>query len=186
MELIQRATVGEFDVETLWALYRLAFPRRRRLTAAPQSLSREEFEATLHDPRVTKLLLVDRAGGDRVVGLASLTDDLDAVPANTLALVRDRWPAQAAEHRMWFVGFLVVDPDYHHTGAPTHLVGGIWTRAAAHGGVVAVDTARFNDTTVRLASALFHQARSFSPRTTLQRVDDNGLWAYEFPVPVMA
>ncbi len=186
MELIQRQTVEDFDVETLWGLYRRAFPRRRRLTVQPHALPREDFEALLYDPRVTKLLLLDRAGADRVVGLATLTDDPLAMPGATQSMLEDRWPEQAADQRMWFVGFLVVDPDYHHTGAPTHLVGGIWARAAARGGVVTVDTARFNDTTVRLASALFHQARSFSPRTTLQRVDGNGLWAYEFPEPVLA
>lgn len=186
MELIQRETVTESDTGELWALYRRAFPRRRRLAAAPQPLPRENFEAALHDRRVTKLLLLDRAGGDRVVGLAALTDDLDAVPAPAQALVTERWPEQAGQGRVWFVAFLVIDPERQHTGAPTHLVGGIWARAAAHGGVVAVDTTRFNDTTVRLASALFHQARSFSPRTTLQRVDGSGLWAYEFPTPVFA
>ncbi len=163
MELVQRTTVEEFDGETLWALHRRAFPRRRRLTAQPHALSREEFEATLRDPRVTKLLLIDRTAGTRVAGLASLTDDLGAVPAGSRVLLADRWPAHAGEQRLWFVSFLVVDPDYQHTGAATHLVGGIWARAAAHGGIVAIDTARFNDTTVRLASALFHQARSFSP-----------------------
>jgi len=185
MELVQGGDVEEFGPDPLWDLYRRSFPRRRRKAADHQGLRREDFDAVVTDPRWTKLVLVERSAADPLVGLAALTNDPRAIPAEPLRLVSGTWPEHVDAQRLWYVPFLVVDPEYQHTGAATHLAGGIWTRAVASGGVVMVDTAAFNDTAVRLPSALFHLARTIVPRTTLQQVDESGLWAYEFPEPVL-
>lgn len=185
MELIQGGNVEHFGSDRLWDLYRRSFPRRRRAGASQQALGREGLDAVIHDPRWTKLVLVERAAADPLAGLAALTDDPQAIPPHALRLVTRTWPEPVADERLWYVPFLVVDPEYHHTGAAVHLAGGIWTRAVAGGGVVLVDTAAFNDTAVRLPSALFHLARTIASRTTLQQLDTDGLWAYQFPEPVL-
>lgn len=185
MELVQGGNVERFGPDRLWDLYRRSFPRRRRSGANQQALGRGSFDAVIHDSRWTKLVLVERAATDLLAGLTALTDDPRAIPSHALRLVTRTWPEQVAAERLWFVPFLVVDPEYHHTGAAIHLAGGIWTRAVAGGGVVMVDTAAFNDTAVRLPSALFHLARAIAPRTTLQQLDPDGLWAYAFPEPVL-
>jgi hypothetical protein len=185
MELVQGGTIEEFGPDRTWDLYRRSFPRRRRRAASEQAMDREEFAAVMADPRYTKLALLERAAADPLAGLAALTNDPQAVPPAARRLLEPLWPEHRAAGRLWFVRFLVVDPAYEDSAAGTHLAGGIWTQAVAHGGVVAVDTTAFNDTPVRLPSALFHLARSIAPRTTLQRLDDEGLWAYEFPDPVL-
>lgn len=186
MDLVQGGTVEQFGTDQLWDLYRRSFPRRRRRAADQQAMSRESFDALIVDPLWTKLVLLERTACDQLVGLTALGNQPEAVPAETLGLVRQAWPEYLASQRLWYVPFLVVDPAYQHTGAAVHLAGGIWTRAVATGGVVMVDTAAFNDTMVRLPSALFHLARSIAARTTLRQVDGEGLWAYEFPEPVLA
>ena len=186
MELVQGGNVERFGPDQLWNLYRRSFPRRRRKAATQQAMAQEHFDAMIGDPRGAKLVLVERAAVDPLAGLAALSNDPGVVPPAIREPVAEAWPGHAAEQRLWYVPFLVVDPEYHHTGAATHLVGGIWARAVATGGVVIVDTAAFNDTAVRLPSALFHLARSIAPRSTLQQIDTHGLWAYEFPDPVHA
>lgn len=178
--------VEQFGIDQLWDLYRRSFPRRRRKAANQQAMDRGAFDAVIGDPRWTKLLLVERAAPDPLAGLAALTDRTELVPPQSLALIGVTWPEHLTSGRLWYVPFLVVDPEYQHTGATVHLAGGIWTRAVATGGVVMVDTAAFNDTAVRLPSALFQLARSIAPRSTLQQVNAEGLWAYEFPAPVLA
>ncbi|HET9654716.1 MAG TPA: hypothetical protein VFP72_05145 [Kineosporiaceae bacterium] len=184
MELVQGPALELFGPGQTWELYRRSFPRRRRPGAGQQAMSRDEFVAVMADPRYSGLGLVERTAVDPLVGLAALTADPQAIPPAARRLVEPVWPEHLATGRLWFVRFLVVDPAYEDTTAATHLAGGIWTRAVADGGVVTVDTTAFNDTAVRLPSALFHLARSIAPRTTLRRVDDEGLWAYEFPEPV--
>ncbi len=186
MELVQSVDVGQFGPDRLWVVYQRSFPRRRRPGAGQQPMSREDFDAVIADPRFAKLVLLERSAADPLVGIAALTADPTAIPDPVLRLAEPVWPRHLADGRVWFVRFLVVDPAYGHTGAATHLAGGIWTRAVATGGVVMVDTSAFNDTAVRLPSALFHLARSIAPRTTLQQLDAGGLWAYEFPEPVLA
>jgi ribosomal protein S18 acetylase RimI-like enzyme len=186
MELVQSVNVEQFGPDRLWELYRRSFPRRRRKAANELGLSRDSFDAVIGDPHWIKLVLVERAAADPLAGLAALTNDPSAIPTAALRLLTASWPEHVDAERLWYVPFLVVDPEYQHTGAATHLAGGIWTRAVAGGGVVMVNTAAFNDTAVRLPSALFHLARSIAPGTTLQQVDAAGLWAYEFPEPVLA
>jgi ribosomal protein S18 acetylase RimI-like enzyme len=185
MELVQSGDVERFGPDRLWDLYRRSFPRRRRTAATQQGMCRDGFDTVITDPRWTKLVLLERAAVDSLAGLSALTGDPSAMPAQALPAVAATWPEHVAAERLWYVPFLVVDPEYHHTGAATHLAGGIWTRAVAEGGIVMVDTAAFNDTAVRLPSALFHLARSIDPHATLQQVDGAGLWAYEFPEPVL-
>ena len=185
MELVQGGDVEQFGTDRLWELYRRSFPRRRRIGADQQGIDRATFDAVAGDPRWIKLVLLERAAAEPLAGMAALTNDPSAIPPRALRAVAATWEEHVEAERLWYVPFLVVDPDYHHTGAATHLAGGIWTRAVAAGGIVLVDTAAFNDTAVRLPSALFHLARSIAPRTTLQQVDTAGLWAYEFPEPVL-
>lgn len=186
MELVQGDNVERFGPDQLWDLYRRSFPQRRRKAATQQVMPKERFDMMIGDPRWTKLVLVERAAADPLAGLAVLSDTPDTFPVPVRELAVATWPAQAAEARLWHLPFLVVDPEYHHTSAATHLVEGVWARAVATGGVVLVDTAAFNDTAVRLPSALFHVARSIAPRSTLRQIDTDGLWAYEFPEPVNA
>jgi ribosomal protein S18 acetylase RimI-like enzyme len=185
MELVQDGDVERFGRDRLWDLYRRSFPRRRRSAANQPGMSRDGFDTVVGDPRWTKLVLLERSAADPLAGLSALTGDPSAIPAPALRAMTRAWPEHVAAERLWYVPFLVVDPEYQHTGAGIHLAGGIWTRAVTEGGVVMVDTAAFNDTAVRLPSALFHLARSIDPHTTLQQVDGAGLWAYEFPEPVL-
>lgn len=188
-ELVQDVSVTRFGAESLWAPYWRSLQRHRSLGATPRALDRADFDAVMADSRVVKLVLLDRPGTERPlgepIGLATLTDHRDAVPTAAWSQLEARWPEHAADGRLWFVSFLVVAPEHEHSGAAVSLAGAIWTRAVAQGGVVAVDTA-LNDMSVRPASAMFHLARSASHRTTLQRVGEQGLWAYEFPEPVPA
>jgi ribosomal protein S18 acetylase RimI-like enzyme len=186
MELVQGGNVERFGPGQLWDLYRRSFPRRRRKAATQLAMPKERFDLMIGDPRWTKLVLVERAAADPLAGLAVLSNVVDVIPATVREPVAAAWPEHAAGNRLWYMPFLVVDLEYHHTGAATHLVGGIWARAVATGGVVTVDTAAFNETAVRLPTALFHAARAIAPRSTLRQIDANGLWAYEFPEPVNA
>jgi len=169
-----------------WALYDRAFQARRRPEASYRpDLSREGFDAVMDDPRVTKLVVVDQAGGTPV-GLAMVSCDLATAPDAVGRTLRNRWPALVETGRIWYVSLLLIDPDYQDGGTTSHLLGGIWAKAAAEGGLTAVDTGGVSDASMNVPTALFQLAREFAPRTTLQHLDDPRFWAYEFPRPQAA
>jgi len=166
-----------------WQLYLRAFgPRRRPEASSRPDLSREGFEALMDDQRVSKLVVIDQAT-ERAVGLATVSSDLSTAPVSVGRALRERWPALVADGRIWYVSLLLVDPEQLDSGTTTHLLGGIWARAAAGGGLAAVDTSGVSDASMNVPTALFQLAREFAPRTTLQHLDDPRFWAYEFPTP---
>jgi ribosomal protein S18 acetylase RimI-like enzyme len=185
MELIRQSVLTDPSPEDLWPVYRQSFPGRRRLTSGPRPMSRASFHTTMTNARILKLRLQDRADDGRTAGLVALANDPRDMPQRVLAPLAEHWPQLLDQGRLWFVLCLMIDPDLQHTGVPTHLTEGIWSQAADRGGVVVVDASRVNDPTMRLPSTLFHHARSFSPRTVLRRIDDDQVWAYEFPAPIL-
>jgi hypothetical protein len=186
VELIRQAVVVDPAPEDLWPIYRQAFPGRRRLTSGPRPMSRSTFHTTMTNDRILKLWLRDPEVEERTAGLVALANDPRDVPPGTLPALAEHWPRFLDQGRLWFVLCLMISTDRQHTGALTHLVEGIWSQAADRGGVIVVDPSRIADPVTHLPSTLFHYARSFSPGTTLRRVDDAQVWAYEFPAPVLA
>ena len=183
MRLVDERSIAGIRADRLWAVYERAFDDLREVAVQRHAFTRDEFDAVLADERVIKFVVSDPARRDVVCGVATLTNDLAAVPLVSPEYFANRWPDRFSSRQIWYVGFLAVDPDYQGTGAIAQLIGRMCAEAAATGGVIAADICEFNEQSMRLPSAFARLARTFSPGIRQQRLDAQVYWAYEFPEP---
>jgi GNAT superfamily N-acetyltransferase len=170
-------------VEPLWLLHEKAFANLRINAAQAHQLDRTCFEAILDDERVGKYLVLDDNRGSQPCGIATLTNDLGAVPLISPDYFAHRWPDYHRRHLIWYVGFLAVHPDYQGTGAIGALIGRMCQEAADSGGVIAADICEYNEVTMRLPIAIARLARTYAPGVTPHRLDAQVYWGFEFPEP---
>lgn len=135
----------EVDYSTAMRLHRLYDRSYARLAvdaAARQVLSQEEFVEEMLDPRVRKYLAWD---GDRAIGLATLTTDLDTVPWISPDYFRAHYGEQLAREAVYYFGFCVVDPAHQGARVLGAMIEPMGREIRDRGGVVAWDVCRIND-----------------------------------------
>jgi ribosomal protein S18 acetylase RimI-like enzyme len=184
MKVVERDLVESDLGERLWSMYVEAFEPLSAAAVQRHLMVRWEFDEMLADARVTKILVFDDEASlstDPVAGMATVTNDLCAVPLISPDYFRARWPRLFTEKRIWYVSFLAVAPDYHGTRVASLLVEPICERAGAEGGLVGVDICAQNEALMRLPTLLLRLARTYVPSTALLRLDAQTYWAFDFP-----
>lgn len=124
------------DLDTAWKLYEAAFRDLDTLAVQRHLMHRSEFDAVATDHRIRKYLCEDDAG--LLAGLATFTNDLDAVPLISPSYFERRWPDWYTQQQIWYVGFLAVAPSRWSTGVYTGLVHAMFRDLQAEGGHLAV------------------------------------------------
>jgi ribosomal protein S18 acetylase RimI-like enzyme len=165
-------------LEAAWALYSSSFDELRTRAAQRHVMTRAEFDQVMADKRVRKFAVLD---GRVLAGMATCTNDLEAVPLVSPDYYAQRWPAEYADGRIWYVGFLAVAPDYQGGGVASELVRGITESVCVTGGIVGVDICAHNEAALRLPTTLLRAARMWSAGTKLVRLDSQTYWAYDIP-----
>jgi len=163
-------TVDPHTAESLWDLYCVAFAGLRDRAAARQMLSRPDFTLQILDARVVKY--VARLANGRVIGLCTLSNDLDTVPWISPDFYRSRYPAYFARQAVFYCGIAMVHPDARATRAFAGMVAALARDIAAADGVLVADMCRFNVDEVRLArtiTALMERAWGSVRHTELDR-----------------
>lgn len=151
-------TVLELDTaDALWGLYELAFAGLTEVAAARQLLSRADFTLEVLDRRVVKYLA--RAGDGRIVGLCTLSTDLETVPWISPEFYRARYPGQFARRAVFYCGIAMVDPGFRNTRAFPDMVAALGRAVAAADGVLVADMCRFNVDEVQLAATVTRMLR---------------------------
>lgn len=182
MIVVQQHAVAEGEAaEGCWRVYTAAFEELRTRAVQRHVMTREEFDGVLADKRVIKYVTLDPARRGRMCAVAGVTNELEAMPLISPEYFARRWPEHYAAGRIWYVGFVAVDPDYHGTGVFVRLVEEMYERVAATGGVAALDICRHNDEVYRLPSAVARLTHSLDPGVECHRLDEQTYWAYEFP-----
>jgi hypothetical protein len=146
------STLDSDTAEALWDLYQFVFAALERRAAARQLLSRADFTLEVLDPRVLKFLA--RTVDGRVVGLCTLSNDLDTVPWISPEFYRARFPAYAARGAVFYCGIAMVHPDARRTPAFLFMVAALARDVAAADGVLAADMCRYNVDDVQLATTV--------------------------------
>ncbi|MFI9486240.1 hypothetical protein ACIG47_07590 [Promicromonospora sp. NPDC052451] len=176
-DVVLRETVSGAVADRFWALYLEAFEPLRTRAAARHVLHRQEFDAEMTDPRVTKLLARDEHG--EAVGLTTLATDLAAVPWVSPEFFAARYPEHAARGAVWYVGFTLVHPHRRSTRTFMDMIDTLVAHLAEHRVVCAYDVSRFNDESLRFADHL----RRHLERTgdvTVENVDQQTYYASTF------
>lgn len=126
--------------EQAWTLYETAFTPLAAQAIQRHLLDRKEFAEIGDDRRIGKHLAHD---GDDLVGLATLTNHLEAWPLISPPYFQARWPDLYRSRRIWWCGFVAV-PE-HRPGVFADLVTAMWKTAADAHGVVGIDVCWYND-----------------------------------------
>jgi hypothetical protein len=163
-----------------WQLYAAAFDELRYLAVQRHVLHREEFDALLADRRVGKHLAL-AAGGGKLCGLSTYTNDLTAVPLISPDYFQRRWPDLHAARRIWYCGFVAVAPGAGNSGAFAALIKSMYRLTEADAGIVAIDFCRFNEETRRMSRTIPLLLHRFSGNVRSTRLDQQSYWVYEFP-----
>jgi GNAT superfamily N-acetyltransferase len=169
-------TSGQF-----WGLYESAFADLRAVAVQRHLMTPEEFTQVLEDERVIKYVISD-AGRGRIGALATMTNDLPAVPLISPDYFQRRYPELFAESRIWYVSFVAVHPDYQGTGAMAQMIGRMCQEVGDSGGVICVDICE-HETRQRLSTAIEQLGNTYTPGVRRTRLDAQVYWAYEFPTP---
>jgi hypothetical protein len=166
VDLIDRSVVTGVEADALWELYRASFDPLRTLAAQRHLMHRYEFDEVMGDPRIHKLVVRDSAVEGSPVALATITNDLTAVPLVSPDYFEARWPDHYAPRRIWYIIFLGVEPDHQGAGATPLLIGGAHSLLPPDGGIIAMDMCDFNEKELNLPAVFLRVARTFVPGST--------------------
>jgi hypothetical protein len=165
-----------------WELYGRAFDDLRALAVQRHVMYRHEFTGLLADERIAKYLVT--ADDGRLAALATMTNDLDAVPLISPEFFERRWPLLYAKKRVWYVPFVAVHPDHQAGGVMARIIDRMCVEPAGEeGGVICLDVCEHRETSQRLPMAIEGQANRTLPGITRVRLDAQVFWGYEFPTP---
>lgn len=171
-----------FDTRRLgqaWDLYLGAFAELRTAAVQRHVLYRHEFDEVMTDERVSKYIAVDPLT-DELGGLATFTNQLDAVPLISPEFFAHRWPGPYAEQRIWYLGFFAVAPRYRGSGVFEAVIDRLWSEIRTRGGVAALDVCTRN-TLLGLPRAIQRTLERLTPHVITERVDEQVFWAYQLP-----
>jgi hypothetical protein len=138
--------------DALWDLYRPALAALEHRAAARQLLHRGEFDLAVLDERVVKYLA--RTASGRVVGLCTLSNDLDTVSWISPEFYRTRYPTHVARGAVFYCGIAVVHPDARRTPAFPYMVSALARDVAAADGVLVADMCRYSVDEAHLAKTV--------------------------------
>ena len=169
------------ELDSGWDLYCRAFDELRIRAVQRHLMTRAEFEEVMRDRRVTKYAAVEPDQGDRLCGLATMSNQLDAFPLISPDYFAHRWPERYQQRRIWYVGFLAAHPDCKAQGVFPLLVAEMARVVAAAGGIVAMDVSRRVDEVYGLPRIAARFIGSLVEGVRHERLDEQSYWAYEFP-----
>jgi hypothetical protein len=185
LEASVNTLLSTFDVlfddlaEQAWNVYTACLTKLVGNAVQRQMMTPAEFKEQMSDPRIEKMLLRDEAG--TVIGLATNTNQLDAVHLIDPAYFQRRWPDAYAAGHIWYVPFVAVaDNNY---GAYHTIVEHMFNRATRVNGQVWMDVCDYNVqqrrfirsidfATRRLARAAGHPAR-------MLHADNQGYYGFD-------
>jgi len=188
-----REQIPHTQSEVLWTVYNAAFEELRATAVQRHVMDREEFDQVLADRRVDKYLA--RVGDGTPAGhptnhceplpvgaLATLTNELEAMPLISPDYFRQRWPRLFGDRRIWYIGFVAVHPRFRRTGVFDRVVGELYRTVLGKGpdAVAALDVCARNEA-YRLPQAI-HRILAGMRLSTVRsdRMDAQAYWCYEF------
>jgi len=162
-----------------WKLYEDAFEELNTLAVQRHMMFPNEFDEVMRDSRVSKYLALTDDG--TLVGVATYTNDLDAVPLIAPQYFERHWPEHYAARKIWYIGFVAVSPEHQGREAFGQLVEQMYRIASTQNGLVGLDICSYNDD-VRHMSRIFRLMISRTTETMkFSRIDQQSYWLYEFP-----
>lgn len=150
--------LDESTVAAYWKLYRETFAELETRAMARHLLHEHEFIEEMTDPRVMKY--VARNADGEVVGLSTLTRDLETVPWISPGWWAHHYPEHTARNAVYYLGFTLVRQDQRQTSVMWSMISTIVEMLVAEKAVCGYDYCKFNNEVLRLGpgtEALLHR-----------------------------
>jgi hypothetical protein len=179
--LVVRVVEGELR-ERAWDAYLAALEELRSAAIPRHVMSRAEVDEVMADERVT-VYLAQRPGGV-IAAIATLANDLAAMPLVSPEFFAARWPEHYAAGRCWYIGLVGVRPSEQGGGAFQLIVGTVAATLGPRGGVLVLDVPQRNMEGFHVPRAVKRIADAVVADVSFEMVDAQGYWAYTTPVPV--
>jgi hypothetical protein len=165
-------------MESAWAFYREAFDELRTLAVQRHVYHRHEFEAQMADERVLKYVGID---GDQVRALATLTNDLAAVPLISPDYFESRWPDLYQARRIYYIGFTAVQAGSRGLGVLVQLMRRIGEQVLTAESIMVLDVCAHNEAEHSLPNVVKVASGRVHGTVRSRRLDSQSYWVYEFP-----
>jgi hypothetical protein len=140
--------VDDATAARYYHLYRETFGELATRAAARQLLHEHEFLDEMRDPRVHKYVAQDAVG--QVVGMSTLTADLETVPWISPEYFAHHYPEHSARRAVYYLGFTLVDTRLRQARVFAAMVDRIVELLVAERAVCAWDICGYNDDTLDL------------------------------------
>ena len=178
IKVIDRITDEDLQ-EALWTLYQDAFQELNTMAVQRHLMYRSEFDEVMGDSRVSKYLALQDDG--TLCGVATYTNDLDAVPLISPLYFERHWPEHYAARKIWYIGFVAVNPAHQGNEAFANLVEEMYLVASSQNGLVGLDICTYNDDVRRMSRIFRLMVNRLSENMRFSRIDQQSYWLYEFP-----
>jgi GNAT superfamily N-acetyltransferase len=180
MQIEVTKVVADHQREAAWRLYNDAFEELRATAVQRHVMYRNEFDDVMADERVTKVMGFEGSPA-AMAGLATYTNDLEAMPLISPEFFARRWPDLYEARRIWYLGFFAIHPDHRGTGIFEVVIENMWQVVLAGQGIALLDICRRNEK-LGLPQAIGHTLQSLSPGATASRIDEQAYWLYTTPL----
>jgi hypothetical protein len=178
VKVIDQITGGELR-EALWKLYEEAFRELKSLAVQRHLMYRSEFDEVMNDSRVHKYLALEDDG--TLCGVATYTNDLEAVPLIAPDYFERHWPEHYAARKIWYIGFVAVSPQAQGREAFAQLVEQMYLVASTQNGLVGLDICTHNDNVRHMSRVFRIMVSRLAENMRFSRIDQQSYWLYEFP-----
>lgn len=162
--------------EECYEMYAEVFAEVNALAAQRHLLTHTEFSDVAWDSRITKLLARDRE--ERLVGVACVTNVLEAWPLLSAPFYARHFPDHYARNAIWYVGFVGVRPRKPHVFRD--LVADLYAIVSSNDGLVGMDFCTFNEESRNLPNATRAILTRWNEQTEMLRMDTQTTWVYRF------
>ena len=143
MQITIEKALDTDKIDRFYDFYSAAFRPLKTLAAARHTLTPEEFAGEMRDERIAKYIAWD---ADAPVGLTTATSDLSSVPWIEPVFYQVRYPEHAAQGTMFYLGYILVDPDANTFRAFKAMTDTLFQHVAGMGGVIGFDVSAYNST----------------------------------------
>jgi hypothetical protein len=161
-----------------WRFYEDVFTEVNTLAANRHLMTFDEFEHVMADRRVQKWFAFrdDR----RIIGMATITNELDAWPLVSPAYFARRYPMHYERGAIWYIGFVGCDIEGTRAHAFRDLIARMQPQVEASDGIFVQDFCVYNVGVRRLPDATRAVLRRINPTVEFDRIDAQEFWAGSF------
>ena len=167
-------------LDATWRLYNRALEELRQTAVQRHVMHRDEFDHVMADERVWKYRGVTTTG--EISALATFTNDLDSMPLISPDYFAHHWPQLYKEHRIWYIGFFVIDPKHRRSGIFERVIAHMWQQVVESAGIALLDIGRRNEE-VGLPDGIHRVLLSLTPGIMLYGGSGLGFY-FHVAVPV--